>query len=129
MISKNTDVRLIIKTEQRSGELEDSFENKYDAKLSKKEDAVYVTYTEDELCSIKQKNNTVTVSRHRSGTKLVFDEKEKYSTVYASLPVTVKTDRLRGSLVTDGRLQIVYRLFSSGTELCKNTVTIKIEEK
>ncbi len=131
MTSKNTKVKLTLAFVQTvDGEVV-SEQNTYDATLYRKGESVYVTYTDIENCSIKQKDNIVSVFRHKSGNRLVFESGGTHSSSYTTpagpMQVIVKTSLVKGKL-EEGKTVIKYRLLFNGVQVSENVMNIIIEE-
>ena len=131
MTSKGTDVYLTVTTFSVADGQTDSTSFKYNGTLYCKGDSTYITYTDGETCSIRQKGDVLRTVRHKSGTGMTFEVDKTHTATVATpvgvMPLEVVTHSLSGDIQTE--LELTYDLIYSGTVMTQNTVNIKIEEK
>ena len=109
------------------------YEHKYTGTLSLKNGKTYLNYNDGaESCALVCDGDVIRLIRLKSGSRMVFEKDVKhqsfYSTPIGDIPVTVLTDAITDTLLTNGTLSISYKLYVEDERFLKNKINIIIEE-
>lgn len=85
---------------------------------------VMINISGDEI-KIKRSGDISTTMTYRCGEKTFF----KYSLSYGTLIMGIETDLIENTLEENGRLHMVYKLYSAEEQMCINDTVIEIKKQ
>lgn len=116
-----------IKTKQIFEDREENYEFKYEANIDRKEEKIYIRYTDENNIKyyIKVFKDEIVINNEN---KLIFRENTKYKTDYKTplniLDILIETEKV---LVLENEITIEYYIYLDGSKLCKTIYNLKIE--